>query len=101
MAVVVKDSVISFGDPYQSLSFSDIAEIAIYKRDEIVTDLICCDLSMIDGRVWTFHEEMPGFDDLITAFERQPGFAADWRDAVVRPAFAENCMVVFRRVAGR
>jgi hypothetical protein len=42
--------------PRHSLKISDIAEIAIYKRDEIVTDLVCCDVSMVDGQVWTAHE---------------------------------------------
>ena len=38
------------------LPLSDIDAVVFYRRDEITTDLICCDVA-IQGRVWTFHEE--------------------------------------------
>ena len=37
------------------LPLPDIDAVVFYKRDEIITDLICCDVEMA-GRVWTFHE---------------------------------------------
>jgi hypothetical protein len=99
--ILVEDGAIRIGDPHLRLSFAEITEIAIYKRDEVVNDLICCDIFTADGCVRTVHEEMVGFDEMIAAFERLSGFAADWRETVVLPAFAENRRVVFRRAAGR
>ena len=46
------------------LPLADIDAVVFYKRDEIITDLICCDVKMA-GRVWTFHEEAKGWEDLI------------------------------------
>lgn len=77
------------------LKLSDIVEIAAYKRDEITTDLICFDVTAADGAVWTFHEEIVGFDDLVAAVERLPGFVAHWRDAIVLPPFEWNRTVVW------
>jgi hypothetical protein len=66
-----------------------------------VTDLICCDIFTADGAVRTVHEEMPGFEGLIATFEQLSGFAVDWRDKVIKPAFVENRTVVYKRGSGR
>jgi hypothetical protein len=79
------------------LPVSEILEIAAYKYDEITTDLICFDVRSSNGTVWTFHEDMAGFGDLIAAFERLPGFDANWRDRVVLPAFERNWTLVWVR----
>jgi hypothetical protein len=42
-----------------------------------------------------------GFENLIAAFERLPGFDTDWRDKVIKPAFAENRTIVFSGTVGR
>ncbi|WP_426264213.1 hypothetical protein [Sphingomonas sp. PWP1-2] len=36
---------------------ADIARVIFYKRDELTTDLICCDIEAL-GQTWIFHEEM-------------------------------------------
>lgn len=79
---------------------TDVTEVVFYKHDELTTDLVCCDMTVgsgSDARVWTLHEEMPGFEDLLTLFGQLDGFRKDWRDAVIQPAFAENRTVVFTR----
>ena len=76
-------------------AISDIVEIAAYKRDEVVTDLICFELRMADGSFWTLHEEIAGFDDVVAAFERLPGFFVGWREKLVLPPFDRNWMVVW------
>ncbi|SEQ47902.1 hypothetical protein [Sphingobium sp. YR768] len=78
------------------LQLPDIDAVIFSKRDEIVTDLICCDVD-IAGRVWTFHEEVKGWDILIAHLSALPGFRADWYEAVVKPPFAAIETVAFDR----
>lgn len=91
------------GVPQHRWAISDIVEIAAYKRDEVVTDLICFELRMADGSFWTLHEEIAGFDDVVAALERLPGFFVGWREKLVLPPFDRNWMVVWgeaRLIAG-
>ena len=74
------------------LPLDRIDAVNFYKRDELVTDLICCDVE-IEGRIWTFHEEAEGWDMLLRHLEQLPGFRRDWREAVVKPTF-EPCVTV-------
>lgn len=85
------------GVPQNRWAFADIVEIAAYKRDEITTDLICFDLKMSDGSVWTLHEEIAGSDEVLMALERLPGFFAGWRDKVVLPAFERSWTVAWAK----
>jgi hypothetical protein len=78
------------------LPLPDIRVVIFYKRDEITTDLICCDVE-VAGHVWTFHEETAGWSDLIAHLSELPGFRADWYEAVVSPPFATNETVAFDR----
>lgn len=78
-------------------AISDIVKIAAYKRDEVVTDLICFELRMADGSFWTLHEEIAGFEDVVAALERLPGFFVGWREKVVLPPFDRNWMVVWTK----
>jgi hypothetical protein len=48
----------------EQLPLAGIDRVMFYKRDEITTDLICCDVA-VDGTVWTFHEELGGWDLLL------------------------------------
>jgi hypothetical protein len=73
-----------------------IDAVVFYKRDEITTDLICCDVEVL-GRVWTFHEEASGWTELIAHLSALPGFRADWYEAVVHPPFATSETVAFDR----
>ena len=78
------------------LSLVDINAVVFYKRDEITTDLICCDVE-VAGRVSTFHEEAKGWADLIAHLSGLPGFRTDWYEAVVSPSFAASETVAFNR----
>lgn len=79
-----------------TLPLSDIDAVVFYKRDEITTDLICCDIEA-KGQVWTTHEDAADWDDLIARVSRLPNFKGDWYSAVARPAFAPSETVAFRR----
>jgi hypothetical protein len=78
------------------LPLSEIISVVFYKRDEITTDLICCDVE-VRGRVWTFHEEADGWQTLVRHLSALPGFRNDWHEAVVRLPFETSETVAFDR----
>ena len=78
------------------LSLADIRKVSFYKRDEITTDLICCDV-VLGERVWTFHEELEGWDALIRYLQALPSFNSDWFASVSQPPFASSETVAFVR----
>jgi hypothetical protein len=93
--------VVEGGDaPRKPVAFDDIHEVVFFKRDELTTDLICCDIVVRTeqgSETWFLHEELPGWDDLVRFLERLPGFDREWFRKVAWPAFAANPTSVFRR----
>lgn len=82
------------------ISISAVTSIIFFKRDEITTDLICCEVTVtgVEGtQTYLFHEDLPYFDELITQFETLDGFDMKWREKVVLPPFAENRTVAYER----
>lgn len=80
-------------------ALDDVAKVTFYKRDDLTTDLICCDI-VAGGRVWTFHEDQPGWNALIQHLEALPGFRRDWFEAISQPPFAACEFVAFNRWVG-
>jgi hypothetical protein len=80
----------------ERLPLADIDRVTFYKRDEITTDLICCDVAMA-GTVRTFHEELRGWDLLLQHLYKLPGFRTDWYASVSQPPFEPREMVEFSR----
>ena len=78
------------------LPLTDIQKVTFYKRDEITTDLICCDVEA-RGHTWFFHEDAEGWDEFVSYLERLPSFRRDWYEAVVQPPFAASKTVAFTR----
>ena len=78
------------------LRLQDIDKVAFYKRDEITTDLICCDVT-IGEAIWTFHEELDGWNLLLDHLAKLPSFPADWFGAVSQSPFATSETVAFSR----
>ena len=78
------------------LPLADITKVTFYKRDEITTDLICCDVAL-GQQVWTFHEELVGWNLLIDHLQRLPRFRTDWFAAVAQPPFATSETLAFNR----
>ena len=74
----------------------EIERVTFYKRDEITTDLICCDVETTDC-TWTFHEELNGWQMLVRHLEGLPGFQKDWFAKVSQPPFGTSQMVAFSR----
>jgi len=81
-------------DIRQQLPLTYIQKVTFFKRDELTTDLICCDVEA-GGQVWFFHEEAEGWDALVHYLEELPGFRADWYQAVVQPPFATSETVAY------
>jgi hypothetical protein len=101
MHVSVTDQRLVIGDRrgrrYQIAS-DEVRRAEIYKRDDLTTDLICCDLTVERNGVslvYTLHEEAPGWGEFLAWLGLLPGFRADWRSAVVLPPFEANRTVVF------
>lgn len=78
------------------LPLGDISKVTFYKRDEITSGLVCCDVE-IGEDIWTFHEETVGWDSLIEHLRMLPHFRDDWFRAVSLPSFASNETVAFIR----
>jgi hypothetical protein len=79
-----------------NLPLTDIAKVTFYKRDELTTDLICCDV-VVGENVWMFNEELVGWDLLMDHLQRLPSFRGDWFAAVSQPPFASCETVAFVR----
>lgn len=80
----------------EQLPLADIQRVTFYKRDELTTDLICCDIEA-RGRTWFYHEEAEGWDHLLHHLEQLPNFRRDWYEAAVHPPFAACETVAFSR----
>ncbi|RFB04157.1 hypothetical protein [Parvularcula marina] len=87
-------------DEFITIPFNQITRIEIFKRDILVTDLICSQIYyQTNGGIRSaiIHEEMTGFDEALSRIAKFPGFMTGWRDRVVLPPFEENRTTVFRR----
>jgi hypothetical protein len=85
-----------------SLPFASdqIRKVTFYKRDELTTDLIRCDVEVDDGgetQVWYNHEETDTWNEWIEALAKLPGFETDWFARVSHPAFAPCLTVAYER----
>lgn len=82
------------------VSLDGVVSVAVYKVDELTTDLLCCDVEFDaegDNRIITLHEDMVGFGTLMELFEELPRFRRNWTEIVLRTAFAESRTVLFQR----
>jgi len=68
------------------LSLADIDRVTFFKRDELTTDLICCEVAM-GAECWTFHEELAGWSLLLSHLQQLPNFHKDWFSEVAQPPF--------------
>lgn len=90
------------GKGTDTVTLDEVNAIIAYKRDELTTDLVCCDIVTGTGdgeQARTIHEELPGFDAIMAHFETLPGFDRRWRNKVIDPAFATIRTVIYTRNA--
>jgi len=79
-------------DVLARLPLADIDRVTFFKRDDLTTDLIYCEVA-IDGECWTFHEELAGWSLLLSHLQQLPNFRRDWFSKVAQPPF-ETCETV-------
>jgi hypothetical protein len=82
-----------------AMKWTGISRIVAFKRDLLIADLLCVGLTDRQG-VMIVDEEMEGFEEMIQAFpSRLQGAPSEgeWWLRVVKPAFATNFTVIFRR----
>ncbi|MCX7282587.1 MAG: hypothetical protein NTX28_00835 [Novosphingobium sp.] len=79
------------------LDKSAVQHVAFYKRDELTTDLLCCDIGMISGQTLWIHEEMSEWHEVIAELELLQDFKQDWRLHVIHPAFAECRLTAYEK----
>jgi len=77
--------------------WEEIAKIVAYKRDLITIDQLCLTIHLHDGTSFEVQEDIEGFWAWVDALEQQLGIGAQWREAVLKPVFAENKKVIFAR----
>jgi hypothetical protein len=83
---------------HEEIPLADVATVTFFKRDELTTDLICCEVAIkapVEKTLF-FHEEMEAWDRLLAHLSQLSGFRPDWYEMVVLPAFAENRTVAYR-----
>ena len=73
-----------------------IERIELFERDELTTDLICCEI-ITAAQSLLFHEEWSGWPDLITRLEGLDGFRKDWSSQISQPSFEECRFVAFEK----
>ena len=82
-----------------AIVLNQVREIVFYKRDEITTDLICCEIFMSsDGQeqVLFFHEEMPHWQEMIERVSDLPDFDMKWFEKVAHPPFQTQRTVAYQ-----
>ena len=83
-------------DVLAQLLLAEIGKVVFYKRDELTTDLICCDVTIAE-QVWSFHEELSGWNILIEHLQGLPNFRPDWLSSVSHPPFVASETIAFCR----
>lgn len=80
--------------------FDEVQAVIAWKRDKLTSDLVCCDF-VTDSRegeqVRTVHEELAGFQALMTRFAVLPGVDQHSWEAVIGTAFATDRRIIYTR----
>lgn len=78
------------------LPITDVQKVTFYKRDELTTDLVCCDVR-VAGKVWTFDEALVGWELLIEHLKGLSGFRSGALSAMCDPPLEVSESVAFER----
>lgn len=73
-----------------------IDRVIFFKRDQITTDLICCEV-YVSGSVHFFHEECAQWPALLRSFAELKAFDGNWFEKVAKPPFQACETVAFIR----
>ena len=81
-------------------SLTDVRRVTFFKRDELTTDLICCEVEIdaaMGPKAWLNHEEEPTWNEWLDELATLPGFDSDWYSKVCLPPFAASPIVAYER----
>ena len=82
------------------LKWDRVNRIAVYKKDEFTTDLICIEFGLPENMVVTLHEELEGYNSVVQAMHLQfEGIEKDWYSKIVQPPFERNYRVIYEKSA--
>jgi len=79
-------------------SLAEVRKVTFFKRDELTTDLICCDVEVASGdniEVWFNHEEEPTWQGWLDELSTLQGFDSDWYSKVYLPPFAPSVTIAY------
>jgi len=76
--------------------WSDVSQIAVFKRDMLTVDDVWFQLETSAGRVLVC-EEQPGFPEWESAVIAIFPSVASWRQHVIHPPFADNFSALYQR----
>lgn len=74
---------------------NEVLRVEFYKRDELTTDLICCEVTAKSGDVYFAHEDKANWPELLRQLSDLPGFDQDWFAKVSQPPFEECSYVAY------
>ena len=84
----------------QLLIWKQVKSVAVYKKDEFMSDLICIEFGLPENMVVTLHEELEGYHSVVQAMHIQfEGIEKDWYSKIVQPAFERNYRVIYEASA--
>jgi hypothetical protein len=77
-----------------------VRQVTFYKRDELTTDLICCDVVADDAAgavTWFCHEDASEWREWLDNLESLDGFDPDWFSRVSQPPFGSCETIAYVR----
>ena len=72
-------------------------EVSAYKLDLMTIDEVRFDFTLLDGTVVTVSEEQSAFRAVVDSAQTEFPGVAGWRNRIIKPAFARNETVLYRR----
>ena len=81
------------------ITWNNIKQVAAFKEDLLTVDAVCLEIATyVPAQYWVVDDDVAGFWDLSARLKTVlPGYEQDWEQHVVKPAFARNWRVVFKR----
>ena len=97
VALVLTDPGFSVrGKAGREVEWKAIRRIVAFKRDLLTTDLLCLLLELDDGPM-EINEQMIGYAAIEGAMLETLGLGAEWKMAVLFPAFEANATTIYER----
>jgi hypothetical protein len=80
----------------RKIFWTDIESMLGYKEDNYLTDTICLDLILTNGKTFKLTEETPGWHKFLTLTkEKFPQIDKDWEVDISTPAFETKLTLIY------